>query len=559
MHKSSSSSESSESSSEVKEITSKKKVYRPIEFRPNSTRTSSVLSNKVKSYQTKEFSIFKDQRERKESTLDKENERRSNCGHCKKPIYEESPIQFDSKLYHRFCFRCSSCNKQLDNSINQAYQCEAEKRLYCISCCDCKCWLTGNKDAKTRNKEPETIKNTEPTKVKSDLNLKLKSNLNELDGAKKDFESNRNDSKAFITPNSVDENVKRCEYCNQILRDNLQKDINSFMLTRTKTVQIPKPPKLPELNRLEQNTKLLAETENLAIDNKTRLHEQSFKQQLKSQNRTESTNDQKEAKKIRLVRKPVIGPRIAKIIDKLENSLNPKIERKFQKSFYRNVEQSLEQTQDKKRNSVDKLKTVEDNSILERERDKKLEHFNEKLNETFNEYSNDNRKQNQTKKDPLIKDSRLNSRFDREQIFCPNCKIVLPVNLFFKAGNCKPFCTFHCPYELSNANKATTFSRKDDKLINDDKQSIHLTVNETKSIHKLPYNLLLNSTKNTPLKRTKPIITNDIRADKKTSNFNEQQIQLESETAAAVCCKCGLRVYLNDNVNNSATLTPFKC
>lgn len=403
-------------------------------------------------------------------------QKKANCGQCKKAIYDEQPMRFDSKAYHRFCFRCSSCNAQLDNVSNAAYLCEAEQRFYCIRCCDCKCWLTNasKTDKESTDKEPAADK--EPVQ-KADHHVQTETGLNE----NKLISSKSLTSRALspplparqperVKPTQSADTSKKCKFCNQILPDYRQDSQQTepfAIIDRQATAE-----QTGEQTTAQATEQTVAQTDarlNYQLNYKTQINKPKldFRQsgepvdswpagrlnQLtarRSPNRTQQENQ-----RIRLAKRPTVGPRIARIIDKLENSLNLKTqtERNFQENFFRDVEQNGKEENlagEKNDNSVGRLNLRENlpedlpNGQLKEQQ--KLGNKLEQNQDLYPVQSPSNRRP------VVIEHNELsNAKLNRRQsIACPNCKKVLPTSLF-ERGACRPFCTVHCPVELEES------------------------------------------------------------------------------------------------------------
>lgn len=549
------------------------------------------------------------------------------CGNCSKPIYDEQPMKFDVKSYHRYCFKCSSCSAQLDNTLNQAYRCEVEKRFYCIRCCDCKCWLTNTDKYDAKVEKNKLVKERGSDKISLDHRPKLADEIaNTKLGAQFDTKIYKN--------KQTNGRLKKCKFCNQVLPENLN-DLNTEQSTKLvqkekHDVQIAKAEQTAKAAQLRNNLKTevqggqatgrqfnLDETqlkENLAkqnlisnlrerdereqrlreqliSDSRQRLEEQGVRNeqlvekaqqnladQIRKVNLNRSPQIGRPDERIRLAKKPVIGPRIARIIDKLEHSLNQtKRERKFQENFYQNLAESLEQIQQAQSaatRKVGRLKERNLNDLGIKKQPTKLDRAVNLPNVEQQDrpvHDQSARRQtdfrpNQQKEQHTLKNVKHTERnaqnvmqpLDRQTICCPNCKAILPTNLYRKQGGCRPFCTLHCPSEQKpNQTGQQTYLNKQPKRDEENRFGKPPTRTIIDNRRTKPYNLLLNSPTNQPsppctnFNRHSPI-TQTIKSPTKPNIVTTTDRSAASETGVEqVCCKCGLKVYFNEKVNSA--------
>uniref|UniRef100_UPI00398F3308 cysteine and glycine-rich protein 2 isoform X1 n=1 Tax=Pristiophorus japonicus TaxID=55135 RepID=UPI00398F3308 len=52
------------------------------------------------------------------------------CGSCQRTVYHAEEVQCDGRSYHRCCFLCMACRKNLDSTTVTIHGCE----IYCKSC-----------------------------------------------------------------------------------------------------------------------------------------------------------------------------------------------------------------------------------------------------------------------------------------------------------------------------------------------------------------------------------------------------------------------------------------
>uniref|UniRef100_A0A1B0BP82 LIM zinc-binding domain-containing protein n=1 Tax=Glossina palpalis gambiensis TaxID=67801 RepID=A0A1B0BP82_9MUSC len=55
-------------------------------------------------------------------------EEQTNCRYCSKPVYKMEEIKAEGQIYHKACFRCNKCSKQLKVDNYQSH----EGELYCL-------------------------------------------------------------------------------------------------------------------------------------------------------------------------------------------------------------------------------------------------------------------------------------------------------------------------------------------------------------------------------------------------------------------------------------------
>ena len=427
---------------------------------------------------------------------------KASCGQCKKSIYDEQPMRFDSKLYHRFCFRCSSCNAQLDNASNTAYLCEAEQRFYCIRCCDCKCWLTNasksDKESADKAADKESLQKADH--VQANDQLKTGSNENKLISSKSIAAERRALSPLpDQLPERINERVKptqstaactskKCKFCNQILPDYLPDSQRSEPFEPVAIInQQPTAAQTTE----QATGQSVAQTDakpNYELNYKTQINKPKLDSRRSGEQvdgwpagklnaavaRRSPNRTQQEKQRIRLVKRPTVGPRIARIIDKLENSLNLKTqaERNFQESFFRDAEQNGREGSlagEKVENAVGRLNLQENLNGPQKEQRKLSEQTGSPADQPLVrslekdlEQTLENKLEQKQDLHPVQSPSdrrpaliehneplggKANHRPSiRQSIACPNCKKVLPTSLF-ERGSCRPFCTVHCPNE----------------------------------------------------------------------------------------------------------------
>lgn len=488
-------------------------------------------SDGVTGYKTDKFSVISSPKQitnqlksnQKGSILNQSiSNKKVTCGHCNQIIYDEKPMKFDLKFYHRFCFRCSSCNGQLDNSLNQAFLCEVEKRFYCIKCCDCKCWLT-NSDKLNK------VRTIENDQIKKSFQIDKTDRINKIDRIDQNLKTN-------LVQNELNylQEVKKCKFCNQILPVNSQTAQNKLNF---KT-------EIQEKQKLNFDQKQLREQLN-----KKQFNEQNLKKSLTKSPTVRPIIGQQEMKQIRLVKKPVIGSRIAQIIDKLEHSLNlqTKTERKFQENFYQSLRQSNAKENVTNRNDNENKLLIEQNSkkkILKESKQTSLE------DRQFNEMAFKNLKKNKQNVQIIQQDV-------NKPIHCPNCKKILPTNLFLNKTNCRT-CTVHCPLDRTIVDQKLNDQTIIDKSnLKQNKTNLPLTVDVIEHSHK-PINLQAPN-------QSKP--QNSVNVNKVKRSKNQEINQLDQNNDAfqnldqttGICCKCGLKVYLNEKVNSSPNSLHRKC